>query len=189
MSRKGSRPSRIAGVLDRKGNAQRIEPRTFTRLDKAAFLSALVDARIVPTNHHIELTTHVVLSAQVPWVEDRGYLDLLNPRSVFPDGPNIGFVPEAGQPTGRADAWLHGLEPDSSYLARISVGAPSSVTFDVRAVTLGTGLAHQDFQISGGFDELFLDFDSGDGGLGLLRIECPDWSLYEIEILRFESSA
>ncbi len=65
------------------------------------------------------------------------------------------------------------------------MGSVGSSPFDVRAVALGSGLVSQTFHTGGGFDTLLLQFPSGDGGLGLIRVESADWSFYEAEISRF----
>lgn len=168
------------------GEARRLEAIGPRKLSKKNLAKALEDVGMVPKGGSFDLTSHVLLSAQTPWIDGKGYLDALNPRSWFSDGPNIGFVPEPGQPKGRLDVWLTGLDPDVGYLARIEVGSYGAAPFDVRAVTLGAGLVSQTFQADGGFDSLFLQFPSGDGGLGLLRIECADWSFYEVEVSRID---
>ncbi|MEZ5332428.1 MAG: hypothetical protein R2991_10335 [Thermoanaerobaculia bacterium] len=178
----------VAATLDvASGEARRLEAIGPRRLSKKKLAKALEDVGMVPKGGSFDLTSHVLLSPQTPWVEGKGYLDALNPRTWFSDGPNISFLPESGQPKGRLDVWLHGLDPDVGYLARIEVGSVGTAPFDVRAVTLGAGLVSQTFQADGGFDSLFLQFSSGDGGLGLLRVECADWSFYEVEVSRMDN--
>lgn len=68
---------------------------------------------------------HVTLSARVPWVADRGHVELTAPRSVDPADPNATFYsPEAGgSDDGEVEVWLHGLEPGASYFAQLRVNA------------------------------------------------------------------
>jgi hypothetical protein len=72
---------------------------------------------------------HATLSAQVPWVEDRGYLNLVNPQSFFADDPNVGFISPAGgggNVEGVVEVWLLGLETGASYLLEFVVGSYGS---------------------------------------------------------------
>lgn len=184
--RKTRHAASVAIVDQASGKARRVEPTKMSRLDKTKLIAVLKETGMTTKDGSVELTSHVVLTAQNPWEENKGYLNALNARTWFADGPSVNFVPEAGQPTGRLEAWLEGLEPDSMYVARIEVGASGSSPLDVRAVTLGSSISAQTFSIPGGFDTLLLQFSSGDGGLGLLRIECPDWSFYELEVSRVE---
>lgn len=132
------------------------------------------------------LTEHVALSARHPWVEDKGWIDALNPRSIFADAPNMSFVPEAGQPEGRIDFWLNALEPNATYLFQIMVSSPGNGLFQVSAVTLGSGYASFNTEASGGAQTLAGIFESGDGGLGMIRVSCPDWVFFEALVSRFE---
>ena len=68
---------------------------------------------------------HVILSAQVPWVEDRGYLNAINPRTVWSDSPNMGFIPPpyGGNIEGRLEVWLLGLTVGASYFLEFRLGA------------------------------------------------------------------
>jgi hypothetical protein len=68
---------------------------------------------------------HATLSAQVPWVEDRGYLNLINPQSFFADDPNVGFISPAGTGNveGKIEVWLLGLEEGASYFLEFGVSS------------------------------------------------------------------
>ena len=72
---------------------------------------------------------HATLSAQVPWVEERGYLNLINPQSFFADDPNVGFISPAGSGgnvEGAVEVWLLGLEEGASYFLEFVVSSYSS---------------------------------------------------------------
>lgn len=187
MSSRSSEDTVRAAVVDRaSGKARVVEAARVSRLGRDRLIEVLRDTGLVPKNQHAELTSHVLLSAQIPWVENKGHLHVLNSRAYDSSSPSIDWVPETGQPVGRLEIWLDGLEAGETYLARLEVGAVGTSSFDVGAVALGGGLVSQTFQIDAGFDTLLMQFASGGGGIGLIRIESAEWSFYEAEISRIQ---
>lgn len=132
------------------------------------------------------VTNYVTLSPRHPWVDGKGWIDALNPRSVFSNAPNMSFVPEDGQPEGRIEFWLDGLEPSSTYLFQIMVSSPGTGTFEITAVTLGGGYEALSVGASGGAQTLFGMFEAIDGGLGMIRVSNPNWVFYEAIISKFD---
>ena len=150
-------------------------------------LSSVLDTlKFRPKNGSGTLTEHVALSPRQPWVDGKGWLDALNPRSWFSDASNMGFVPENGQPDGRVEIWLHGLEPNASYLFQILVSSPGVGSFEMVAVTLGGGYAALNTGANGGAQTLLGMFETTDGGLGLIRVSNRDWVFYEAVVSKFD---
>lgn len=72
---------------------------------------------------------HVTLSARVPWVSERGHVELTTPHLVNPTDPYVAFYsPETHGDSGQVDVWLRGLEPGASYFAQLRVGAVPPLT-------------------------------------------------------------
>ena len=158
---------RLASFDPATGKARNANPVMKPEPLAGAQLASVLEAiEFRPMNGSGTLTEHVTLSARHPWVDGKGWIDAINPRSFFADSPNIGFVPEAGQPEGRIEVWLDGLAASSTYMFQILVSSPGSGQFQVQT--------------------LFGLFESMDGGLGMIRVSCPDWVFFEAVISRFE---
>ena len=169
------------------GNAQRVELAKKPEALVGAHLARVLDAiEFRPKGGSGTVTEHVTLSPRHPWDDGKGWIDALNPRSVFSNAPNMSFIPEDGQPEGRIEFWLEGLAPDSTYLFQIMVSTPGNGAFDVTAVSLGGGYAASTIAANGGAQTLFGLFDTIDGGLGMIRVSCPDWIFYEAVISKFD---
>lgn len=187
MPRRTTNPRTRAVLVDSaSGEAQKLPPVEISRMSEAKLADVLGEMGMMPKDGTMNLTSHVTLSARTPWIEAKGYLSALNPRTVFPDDPAMWFAPESGQPTGRLEIWLSGLDAGATYLARVEVASWGTSPFDVRAITLGAGVTLQTVSPPVGPQTLLLQFPSGDGGLGLIRIECADWGFYEAEVSRFD---
>ena len=178
---------RLASFDPATGKARNANPVMKPEPLAGAQLASVLEAiEFRPMNGSGTLTEHVTLSARHPWVDGKGWIDAINPRSFFADSPNIGFVPEAGHPEGRIEVWLDGLAASSTYMFQILVSSPGSGQFQVTAVTLGGGYASANTDAEGGAQTLFGLFESVDGGLGMIRVSCPDWVFFEAVISRFE---
>jgi hypothetical protein len=116
-------PVLVGGSKEARRQAQAQRPAYFSR-DEIRRIAEKLGGGITTTD--LQGEPHVTLSAQVPWVEDRGYLNLINPQSVFADDPNAGFVtPFDGNVEGKLEVWLRGLEAGASYVLQIRVGSYS----------------------------------------------------------------
>src|SRR5262245_15875719 len=105
---------RPLAVLGRSETARQFAPRS-VRLTTAEIGRLVVKAGPPLAKMHLG-THHATLSAQVPWVDGRGYLNLVNPQSFFADDPNVGFIaPMGGNVEGKIEVWLLGLEEGASY--------------------------------------------------------------------------
>jgi hypothetical protein len=117
----GAEVALIGGSAAARQQAEASRPRRYGKREVAKLVATL--GRGVVAKSHLG-APHVTLSAQVPWVEGRGYLNLINPQSFFADGPNVGFIaPYDDNVEGKIEVWLLGLEAGGTYFLEIRVGS------------------------------------------------------------------
>ena len=131
---------------------------------------------------------HVSLSAQVPWVDGRGYLNLINPQSFFSDGPNVGFIsPTGGNVEGGIEVWLLGLETGGTYFLQFRVSSysldPSQPgLWEVRS-SEGPAVLHP----STGPDQVVLAvLDEVSGPLALVKLTSTGlggWVFFDVDVV------
>lgn len=92
-----------AAIVDGTGEAMRLEPIQVPKLSNDRLLEVVADLGVIPGGVPVRFTNHVTLTAQKPWVDGKGYLNAINLRSFYADGPGMHFIPEAGQPTGHLE--------------------------------------------------------------------------------------
>lgn len=151
-----------------------------TRQQIATLLGGLGD----PYSKFTVGAPHVALSARVTWVENRGYLDIINPRTVHPSDPNVGFLapPYGGNVDGHLDVWLLGLQVGASYFLqfRVGIGAPSAVW----KIGSSQGPTIQ-IKTSGGPQHtlpVLLPAVDGTTELVILKVPGHDWLFYDVEV-------
>jgi len=173
-----------AAVLDaNSGKIERIQPVTRPeKLSVKQVVEKLKDLKVVPKDSHTG-TEFITLSAQRTWVENKGWLEAVNPRTLYASEPNMSWVPEQGQPVGHLGAWLENLTPHTLYIAQIEVGSSGNGQFDVRPVSLGASNNFYLINADPGFQSLMIPFDSGDGNLAYLTVSHPNWSFYEMTVI------
>ncbi len=138
-------------------------------------------------NQHISGETHVELSAAVPYVEGRGWLEAAGMlQSWFPT-TNIGFIPtDPSQEQGVLYIWMDGLTPGDAYLVEIRVGGWSASpgipgTFNIGA----SDSTHVDIQHSGASQNLGIFMPGVQGELSLIRIDTKGlggWLFDEVKV-------
>lgn len=130
---------------------------------------------------------HVTLSMQTPWVADRGYLNLINPQSVFADDPNAGFIsPEGGNVEGAVELWLRGLETGASYFVQFRVGSyPKLLNQPGQWKISSSEGPHVFFQATGPGQTIPVVLTEADGPLALVRLTSTGlggWVFYDVEV-------
>jgi hypothetical protein len=132
---------------------------------------------------------HATLSAQVPWVEQRGYLNLVNPQSFFADDPNVGFISPAGSGgnvEGVVEVWLLGLEAGASYFLEFVVGSYGSNPSQPGQWKLSSTVGAPIFvQATGPGQSLPLVLLEVDGPMQLAKLTSQGlggWTFYEVVI-------
>jgi hypothetical protein len=137
------------------------------------------------------LIPYVTLSPRQPWVDERGWLEALNVRSLFASSsfassPNIAWMSAPGQPRGFLDIWLEGLEPNATYFAQMEVSSMGTGKFVVDAVALGAAQFVKCTQAHGGYQSLLSRFETVDGGLAKINVFNTDWIFFEVIVSKLE---
>lgn len=166
-----------SGRMDRMAVSERPESMSFDKLQQALQGLELLDS-------HDEWTVkeYVTLSPRTPWVEGKGWLEAINVRSFHSNGPNMGWIPESGQPQGYLDIWLDNLQPNATYVAQIEVSSLGVGMFEVQAVALGAGQNVANAQANGSYQTLTVMIDTTQGGLAKIKVSNPDWIFIEAVI-------
>lgn len=126
---------------------------------------------------------HVTLSPQVPWVEGLGHLELINPRTVYPAGPNANFLapPYGGDIDGEIGVWLLGLQVGASYFLQFRV----SVGYDTAwKISSSQGYPFEIKTTGGPYHTLPVLLHEVDGTMELVRLEAPgyDWLFFDVDV-------
>lgn len=66
------------------------------------------------------MAAHLVLSA-ANTKTSKGYLNAINCRNVFPDGPNIDFLPQDLSFGGKIEVWMQNVEVGESFTVQFRV--------------------------------------------------------------------
>lgn len=182
-TRKGKAPAETATELDvtilGRPTAEQIGAR-LTKQQIAARLKRLGS----PYSKFSVGAPHVTLSAQTPWVEDRGYLDIINPRTVHPVNPSMGFLapPYGGSIDGHVDVWLLGLEVGASYFLQLRVGIGHATA--VWTVSSSQGPTIQ-IKTTGGPNHtlpVLLPETDSSTELVILKAAGYDWQFFDVEV-------
>jgi hypothetical protein len=162
------------------------------RLTKAQIGPLLVQTGPPIAKMHVG-NHHATLSAQVPWVEERGYLNLINPQSFFADDPNVGFISPAGNGgnvEGAVEVWLLGLEEGASYFLEFVVSSYSSNPSQPGQWKLSSSAGAQSFmQATGPGQNIPLVLLEVDGPMQLAKLTSQGlggWVFYEVVITRLD---
>jgi hypothetical protein len=180
---------RPVAVLGRSKAARQFAQRP-ARLTTAQIGRLLVQTG--PPLAHMHLGNHhATLSAQVPWVEGRGYLNLINPQSFFADDPNVGFISpvDSGNVEGKIEVWLLGLEEGASYFLEFGVGSYPNTSqpgqWELRS-SVGAPIY---MQATGPGQSLPLVLLEVDGPMQLATLTSQGlggWSFYDVVISRLD---
>lgn len=67
------------------------------------------------------IKSHLKLSAAHTFEANKGYINAIGCRSVFPDGPNIDFVPESNSFGGKVELWMLNITKGESFVVSFRV--------------------------------------------------------------------
>lgn len=75
---------------------------------------------------------HLVLNAARTKVNNKGWINAINCRNLFPDGPNIDFVPQESF-GGKIELWMENVTAGDSYFIQFRVACGSTGNWEVRS--------------------------------------------------------
>lgn len=134
---------------------------------------------------------HVTLSMQVPWVEDRGHLNLINPQSAYPDDPNVGFIsPQGNNVEGTLELWLRGLEPGANYVAQFRASSYPLISGQPGQWKISSSEGpHVTVQATGINQTIPVLLLDADGPLALVKLTSTGlggWVFYDAQVHKLE---
>ncbi len=156
--------------------------RRFTKVELA---KQIRQAGYKPMGGGGEVETHVELSAAVPWVDGRGWLEAGGTLQNWFATSTIAFYPDKpNQQQGILSIWLDGLTEGDAYAAQIRVGGWSANpqlpgTFHIGA----SDASHADIIQSGASQTLSVLMPGVSGTLSLINIETKGlggWSFDDV---------
>ena len=80
----------------------------------------------------VKAAAHLVLSAANPKTRNKGWINAINCRNIFPEGPNIDFVPQESF-GGKIELWLENVSAGDSYYIQFRVACGSPGNWEVRS--------------------------------------------------------
>jgi len=160
------RPTATSGLFTRADVGKRLTATDLSRLMRQAGYKPLGGGGG-------DFETHVELSAAVPWVDGRGWLEAAGALQSWFSTNTISFIPDKpSQEQGILYIWMDGLTEGDAYVAEIRVGGwsinpQSPGTFHIGA----SDASHADIQHVGFSQTLSVFIPSVGGSLSLITIE------------------
>lgn len=139
------------------------------------------------------ITDYLVLSPRSLYNKDKGFLNVINCSTIFPDDPNIGFPHwspgDKSLPTpGKIEIWLKNLEDGMNITAEIRLGGYSSNSnsyYEVRSSLAGV-YGYFPIQVNSKLNLFFPDIDLDGLNMVLITVEPKEmsgsWLFYDAKI-------
>lgn len=133
---------------------------------------------------------YLTLSAKIPFVNNKGYINAIACNSIFPGDPNISFLsyPNENEGPGILEIWLTGLVTHQKLTVEIRLSGYSnnpSAAYEVRS-SIASGLyGYFPVTLNSKIDLYFPDV-ADISGQGLITIEPVDltgsWTFYDVKV-------
>lgn len=76
---------------------------------------------------------YLKLSAAVTKVKNKGWLNAINCRNIFAEGPNIDFLPQDNSFGGKIEIWMENITAGQSFAIQFRVSSGSNGMWELRS--------------------------------------------------------
>lgn len=81
----------------------------------------------------MKAAAYLVLSAANTKVKNKGWINAINCRNIFAEGPNIDFVPQDNSFGGKIELWMENVTQGDSFAIQFRVSCGSSGMWELRS--------------------------------------------------------
>jgi len=118
---------------------------------------------------------YLKLSAAKTMDVGKGYINAIGCRNMFPDGPNIDFVPQANDFSGKIEVWMLDVTKGESYSVSFRVICGYAGQWEIRSSE--TNVQYQNIGPVYQNIDFFIPSVKNDFGMALITLE-PNFTAY-----------